>query len=293
MGLRSVTAGHLKTTSFRLLAMSIDFRNKLCVITGASSGIGRQFAVELHARGANLLVVARRADLLEQLKSELEGKRENSVQILAADLAKESGPASLESVREAVIRERPFLLINNAGFGSFGFLEQCDLEQERRMVRLNVEALLVLTHAALPAMKESRAGGIIQLSSIAGWQPLPTMATYAATKAFELSLSLALRDELRAFGVRMLAVCPGPVETEFSGVARMPGTMAGGARDQVEQVVADCLKAFDQGRGVVFPGSRGWWLGFAIQFVPLAIRTRLVGWQLRKVLEQAQKISSR
>src|SRR5512144_962182 len=181
------------------------------LVTGASSGIGEQFARQLAERGYDLVLVARRADRLQKLAGELPV----TSHVLACDLGREAGtlPGQVEELGVAVD-----LLVNNAGFGLRGPFLDSDAERDAEMVRVNCEAIVVLTRAFLPAMVERGRGGVITVASTAGMQPLPYESVYAATKAFALNFSDALHAELRDSGVRVLAVNPGPVPTEWQQV---------------------------------------------------------------------------
>ena len=219
------------------------------LVTGASSGIGEAFARALAERGYDLVLVARRADRLDRLAGELPG----SGHVVPCDLAAE---ASELPARIAELGAEVDLLVNNAGFGTAGrFLEQ-DPEREAEEIRVNCEAIVRLTHAFLPAMVERGRGGVITVASTAGMQPLPYEAVYSASKAFALSFSDALSEELRGTGVRILAVNPGPVPTEWQEVAGyadprdfpVPGAIP------PERVVEEALHAYDKGRRSVIPG---------------------------------------
>ena len=182
------------------------------LVTGASSGIGEQFAHQLAARGHALVLVARRAERLERLAAELP----TDAHVIPCDLAADA--ASLPE-RVAELGVEVELLVNNAGFGTAGpFVEQ-DPGRDAEQVRLNCEAIVTLTHAFLPSMVERGRGGIINVASTAGMQPIPYESVYAATKAFAISFTDALHTELRGSGVRVLAVNPGPVPTEWQQVA--------------------------------------------------------------------------
>lgn len=264
--------------------MNFDGMNAL--VTGASSGIGAEFARQLHARGAAVTLVARRRDLLDRLAADLESKRSGSTAVHALDLAEEPGIVELCRIIRST---RVDILVNNAGRGSFGYFETLDLADEARMVSLNINATLSAAHAVIPQLKERRAGAIIAISSIAGFQPLPYMATYAATKAFNLTHAMSLRHELKEFGVRVLAVCPGPTDTEFAGVARVPGQWTGVRRDTVQDVVRDSIRALEKDRGMVVPGWRGRLLGVAARLLPLDWTTRITGKAMKGSLRALEK----
>lgn len=242
------------------------------LITGASSGIGAEFARQLHSAGANLVLVARRADRLAEIAERLNAKRPNSVEVVVADLA---NSAELDRVADLIRNSRIDILINNAGKGSFGPYESLDLRHELELVRLNINATITLAHAVIPQLKKRRAGAIVVVSSIAAFQPLPYMATYAATKAFNYTHSHGLRAELRPYGVNVLAVCPGPTATEFGGVARVPGEMTNLRRDSTEMVVEKSIAAIQSGRGTVIPGLRSWIVAQFSRCVPVTLSTAI------------------
>jgi short-subunit dehydrogenase len=189
----------------------------LAVVTGASAGIGAALARELSRRGRPVLAVARRADRLTALAAEARAAGHADIHPLALDLAAEG---SAERVRDAA-REHggAAWLVNNAGFGAYGRFERLDARRLGEMVRVNCEALVVLTHALLPDLRASGDGVVLNVASAAAFQPTPFMSVYGATKAFVLSFTEGLAEELRPAGVLVAAFCPGPVATEFGAVA--------------------------------------------------------------------------
>ncbi|HEY6236260.1 MAG TPA: SDR family oxidoreductase, partial [Candidatus Elarobacter sp.] len=184
------------------------------LITGASSGIGEAFARALAARGEDLVLVARSAERLEALAAELSAKHGVRAHVLPADL---SDPKAVDAlVAELTARGLTVTtLINNAGFGTHGEFASLDAARERDEVIVNVLAPVQLTHALLPAMVARKSGAIVNVGSTASFQPVPYMAVYGATKAFLLSFSEALAEEVRAHGVRVVALCPGQTDTAF------------------------------------------------------------------------------
>lgn len=226
----------------------------VALITGASAGIGRAFAEALADRGYDLVVVARDAARLEELGEMLKTKHSTSVEVLPADLTADEG---LMLVEDRLKREdAPIdLLVNNAGFGTAGRFHEISIDKEIRMVDLNISALVRLTHAALDRMVARGCGGIINVSSVAAFQPAPGNATYSATKAFVSSFTQAVHEEVRARGVRIMAVNPGFTRTEFQQRAGMEAEKVPGFMwQQPEDVVAVALKAFDNRRAVIIPG---------------------------------------
>ncbi len=238
------------------------------LITGASSGIGEEFARQLSERGYETILVARRKDRMEKLASELQTKAE----VIECDLGKDA--ASLPGKVKADVD----LLINNAGFGLRGRFWETDAERLAEMVRLNCEAVVVLTRAFLPAMIERGRGGVITIASSAGMQPLPYEATYAASKAFALNLTDALHMELKGTGVKALAVNPGPVPTEWQAVAGTPGgEVPPGIPGVIEapQVVSEALDAYDKGQRSLLPGTRFRWFMRASSVGPRGVALRV------------------
>ena len=227
-------------------------RPSRALITGASSGIGECFSRRLAAGGTDVVLVARRADRLEALAQDLRGLGV-SVEVLAADLEGDEGRA--EVAERLATTEAPVdLLVNNAGFGTSGAFVEQPIERQLAMVELNVVALVRLTHAALGAMVERGDGAIVNVASLAAFQPLAKSAVYAAGKAFVLSFTEAVAHESRGSGVRFQALCPGFTRTDFHSVndydvSRLPGFVW----QSVEQVVDTSLGALG-GRVVVVPG---------------------------------------
>lgn len=256
----------------------MNLQGSFAFISGASGGIGLEFARQLHRLGVSVALCARREEPMQRAVAELNSLRTGSASYLVADLTRDEG---ISKAVQFIRAHRIDVLVNNAGRGSFGEFEELPLEEELNLVQLNIVATLRLAHAAIPQMKARGTGALVSVSSIAAFQPLPFMATYAATKAFNFSHSLALRRELAPFGVRVLTVCPGPTETEFFGVARVPGTVTGGRRDRVEDVVAQSIRALRANRPYVVTGLRSKMLALASRISPLEIST----WAVRKMLE--------
>lgn len=261
------------------------FRRAL--VTGASSGIGEEFAKQLHNRNYSVVLVARRVERLLQLAQQLNQQRPDSALVLQADLLLEDGCKRVENY---IRTNEVHLLVNNAGRGSFGYFEEIALQSELEMVQLNINATLRLASAVIPQMKQRRNGAIVSVSSVAGFQPLPYMATYAATKAFNLQHSLALREELRPFGVKVLVVCPGPTATEFGGVARVPGEFTNLKRDDVRAVVAQSINALFANSGFVVPCFRSWCMSLASRFLPRLLSTKLARYALSGALKASRQL---
>jgi uncharacterized protein len=223
------------------------------LVTGASSGLGAEFARRLAERGHDVTVVARRVDRLEQLREEIIARHPVRVTVLAADLETQAGRNSVASLLR---KQSPWILVNNAGFATRGALSNLDAARERAEVLVNVVAVQQFTRDVLPGLLEAGTGGIINLASTAAFQPLPFMATYAATKAFVLHFTEALAEEVRGSGVRVMALCPGPVRTEFDTVAGTQDYMrvAAPMTMDADRCVRTALRAFDRGSAVCVPG---------------------------------------
>lgn len=243
---------------------------KVALITGASSGIGAAFAEALAGAGLDLILVARSEDKLRALAKQLHELHARRVEVVTADLGLAGAAQKVHTASEALGMPVD-LLVNNAGFGTAGTFIKQDAERERQEVLLNAAAVVDMTHAFLPAMVERKRGGIINVASVASFQPLPYMAVYAATKAFVLSFSQAVRGEVRSKGVRVLALCPGPVDTPFfeaTGNAKLRSTVPKATLMSADDVVKDALRAFKAGRSVVVPGIANKLLTSSVRFVP-------------------------
>ena len=227
------------------------------VVTGASSGIGEQLARRLAARGHGLTLVARRAERLEVLADELRVDCGVEVEVAPADL---TDPAERAALAER-LRAGPRILAglcNNAGFGSYGHFHELPAAREHEMVELNVVALHELTAAAIRAMLPHAEGAILNLASIAAFQPLPGMATYAATKAFVQSFSEAVHAELAGTGISVTALSPGPSPTEFgdrAGVGIFPRVAVTPTTVSPEAIAEAGVRGMERGRRTVIPGA--------------------------------------
>jgi short-subunit dehydrogenase len=229
------------------------------LVTGASAGIGREFARQLGGRAAKLVLVARRRERLEELRAELLGRHPNlQVEIRPADL---SQSVAIDALISWATTQEPALdlLINNAGLGDLGAFATADPERVDAMMQVNMVALTRLTRALLPAMIVQKRGAILNVSSSASFLPIPNFAVYAATKAYVTSFSEALRSELHGTGISVTALCPGPVRTEFMGIARRSpdggGTAPELAHVPVEEVASAALRGLERNRPIVIPGA--------------------------------------
>jgi short-subunit dehydrogenase len=235
------------------------FHGCTALITGASSGLGVEFARQIAPRARALVLTARRQDRLEQLKTELTRSHPNlSVYCYALDL---SDPDALERFIRWLSDEgiRVSFLVNNAGLGDHGLFQASEWPKVQSMLDVNINALTRLTHALLPELRTFTDGAILNVSSSASFLPVPQLAVYAATKAYVTSFSEALRAELRGTGVSVTALCPGPVDTEFGNVANSGHTGPGFSaleflKVAAEQVVQEALMGVERDRARVIPG---------------------------------------
>jgi short-subunit dehydrogenase len=237
-------------------------KNCTALITGASAGLGAEFARQLAPIASRLILVGRRADRLTALAAELQASRSDlRIDTIAADLSQSS---ERERLAVQIIREEiPLnLLVNNAGLGDLGTFDDADWSRLAPVLDVNIVALTHLTHLLLPMLRSQRPSGILNVSSVAGFYPLPEMAVYAATKAYVTSFSEALRMELAPAGITVTALCPGPVPTEFFEVASRNGEMIR-AMDRShpalatspERVVGDALRGLMADKPGVIPNS--------------------------------------
>jgi hypothetical protein len=252
-----------------------DYSGSTALVTGASKGLGAAFAEALAARGMNLVLVARSTGELNALSTRLYAKYKVQRTVLSIDLA---DPSSPQTIAEELERRgiEVDLLVNNAGFGLNGAFLSHDPKQKQAEIEVNVQALVALTHLFGKAMASRGKGGIINVASNASFQPVPYMATYAATKAFVLHFSEAIRHELAERGVQVMATCPGPTATSFfegTSTQLSPKDM-----DDAESVVKKTLEAFDQERGVAYPGRMSVRLtSWLPRLLPRALVARIAG----------------
>lgn len=244
----------------------MDYKNKTAVVTGASSGLGLEYARELAARGSNLVLVARRKEALDELATELEKAHKVTVATIALDL---STPTSAKELMAELnkLKLEPQILINNAGFGTSGRFTKEDAEKVREEIQLNVGTLVEITHAVLPAMIAAKSGAIVNIASTAAYQPVPGMAVYAATKAFVLSFTSAVWAETKNTGVRVLAVSPGATATEFFNVA---GAKPSGGLAPISDVITATFEALDAAKSSpsVIVGGRNTVMATLSKFMP-------------------------
>jgi uncharacterized protein len=239
---------------------------KVALVTGASAGLGVEFARQLSKRGHRLVLAARRKDRLDKLAKELGNAR-----AVAIDLSKANATAKLMADIEAA-GEQVEILVNNAGFGLIGRFAELDAKRLRQMIDLNVGTLTDLCRAVAPQMIKRKSGAILNVASTAAFQPGPQMAVYFATKAYVLSLSEALHEELKPHGVHVTCLCPGPTRTEFGEVAGFGGN---GLFDRLAmespEVVESGLAALDRNRAVIVTGLMNKISAASTRFAPRSI----------------------
>jgi short-subunit dehydrogenase len=223
------------------------------LVTGASSGIGEEFARQLAKKGYDLVLVARRGDRLENLAAEFSQAHGTISEVVQADLATTEGVISVEKRLEQGDID---LVVNNAGFATRGKFPALPIHRELEELDVNIKALVRLTHAALGPMVERKRGAVINVGSTGSFQPVPYMSTYAATKAFVLHFSEGIHEEVKKQGVTVTCLCPGYVMTEFQQVAGLDQEkLPNRGRVPIQQVVAAALKGAAAGRAIVIPGT--------------------------------------
>lgn len=251
--------------------------NKWALVTGASSGIGEEFAKELSKRGMNLILAARREDEMKKLADELAKRDGTKSLIVPIDLTESDAPKRLfEKVKAEGISVD--LLINNAGFGFVGKISETEPERMVKMIQLNISALTELTYLFLPGMLERQSGSIMNIASVAAFQPIAYMPVYSASKSFVLHFSEALFAEARDKNVHVMALCPGTTRTEFFDVAgTKQGWLERNRSQSVGEVVAAGLKALRKKKLYIVPGWINYLLALAVRigdrkFVVLSTR---------------------
>jgi short-subunit dehydrogenase len=253
--------------------MKIDGCNAL--ITGASAGIGREFARQLAPRARTLLLTARREQRLNELRDELRNRNAHlNIHVHVADLCHKT---QIDDLIASLERDKINIdfLINNAGLGDYGSFATSDPQRDDRILEVNIIAPTLLTRRLLPKMIARKRGAILNVSSSAGFLPIPGMAVYAATKAYMTSFSEALRAELRGTGVTVAALCPGPVHTEFGDVAKRAGGQPERGPEFVyvstQKTVRDALATVEAGKALVIPGLAMKLGMFLVRITPMSI----------------------
>ncbi len=249
----------------------------VALVTGASAGIGRSFALALADRGHDLVLVARDTARLEALAKELTDGNGAGAEVLTADLSDRTQLAAVEA--RCAQAERPVeLLVNSAGFATMGRFAGLPLDREDQEIRLNVLALVRLTHAALPGMLGRGRGGVINVASLAAYQPTPLNATYGATKAYVSSFSQAVHEELGGTGVKCMVLCPGFTRTEFQDRAGIDSTdVPSFLWQDATTVVQHALRAYDAGRAVCVPGPLNAATAAFAAVMPSGVTRRVAG----------------
>jgi uncharacterized protein len=237
-------------------------------ITGASSGIGTELARGLARRGYPLVLVARRRERLIELADELQKDHGVRVDVLSLDLADDAARAELS---DRVRRDQVAGLCNSAGFGTSGPFHKLPIEREREEVVLNALALMELTHAALPGMVDRGTGAVLNIASVAGFQPLPGMAVYSGTKAFVQTFSEAVHEELHGTGVSCTVLCPGPVPTEWADIADAQQWSVGIAQVSPADVAQAAIHGMLEGKRSVVPGLVPKVIGIGGRFTPRTV----------------------
>ena len=246
------------------------------LITGASSGIGRAFAHLFARDGYALVLVARRASVLDELAGELQQAHGAHVRVMPIDLADPAAPMRLVADLHAA-GITVDVLVNNAGFGMQGTFAALPAERQLQMIHLNVTALAALTRLLLPGMLERARGGVLNVGSTAGFQPGPYMAVYYATKAFVVSFSEALADELSGSGLRISCLAPGPTATAFAAHAgAAESRLFQGDTMSVDEVARIGYEGWQKGKSLVIAGARNRWRAFAVRLAPRAYVRKVV-----------------
>ena len=253
--------------------MISEWKGKWALVTGASAGIGVALAEELAAGGTHLVLTARRLDRLQEVEERLRKRHAVQTQVFAADLAQRDAPARIyEFCKDKGLRID--LLINNAGFGQYGEVPQVETQRLLDMVEVNCTAVVHLARLFLPDMVARRAGDILILASTAAFQAVPYISTYAATKAFDLYFAEGLAEEMKPYGIRVCALCPGSTESEFHTVA---GQEQFTARNQepADKVARTGLEALAAGKSYVISGLGNYLGAHSQRLVPRRVVTRV------------------
>ncbi|MFZ3214603.1 MAG: SDR family oxidoreductase [Candidatus Acidiferrales bacterium] len=256
-----------------------EWRGKWALITGASAGIGLELAKLLAAGGANLVLTARRTDRLQKLAQDLSAQHGVKVEIFSADLTRPEAPGEIYAFTANTQIEVEFL-INNAGFGAYGYVHEIPVGKMLEMIQVNCSAVVQLTRLYLPAMVQRKHGDVMIVASLAGFQPLPFSSCYAATKAFDLLLAEGIAEEVRPLGVRVCALCPGSTVTEFQSVAKQPDRPFRNA-ETAEKVARVGLEAQAAGKPYVISGFINRLMKESQRLAPRSLVTRTAAKMMR------------
>lgn len=250
--------------------------SQTALITGASSGIGLELAKQFAQVGDSLVLVARSETKLQQLKNEFTDKYSIHVDVVVADLAESN--AAEKILQELKQRKLVIdILVNNAGFGELGLFHEIETQRQLKMIRLNVEAVVHLTRLLLPEMIKRNGGAILNVGSVAGFQPGPNMAVYYATKAFVLSFSEAIHEELLGSGIKVVCLAPGATKTGFGDDSGMNKTRIFKSNLMTAEVVArQAMKAISTNQAIVIPGWKNWLVAASSRFVPRSWTRKIV-----------------
>jgi uncharacterized protein len=250
-----------------------EWAGNWALVTGASAGIGQALAEELAQGGTNLVLTARRKERLESLAEQLQATYKIKAAILAADLAQSSAPEAIFEFTQARGLEID-LLVNNAGFGQYGEFHAVERQRLLEMVQVNCAAVVHLTRLYLPAMVAKRRGDVLIVASTASFQAVPYISTYAATKAFDLYLAEALAEEMKPYGIRVCALCPGTTASEFHEVAGHPDRSKG-PQQSAETVARNGLEALAAGKSYVISGLGNYFGAHIQRLVPRRLVTKV------------------
>ncbi len=255
-----------------------DIKGKIALITGASSGIGREFALQLAERGANLVVVSRNEQKMQDIVGDIREKHGMScnIEIIVMDLSTPESPRNLFDLTEKK-KIRVDFLVNNAGFGKWKPFETEKYETIMQMNQLNMVTLASLTHLYIPAMLERKNGGILNVASTAALQPVPYMADYAATKAFVLNFTLALWQEYKDSGINITVLCPGFTKTKFQETADLPDRIVKKWKELTPDVVVkEAIEGWMKGEPMIIPNAQKDFLQLQLsKFVPLKMKLQM------------------
>ena len=255
------------------MANILDFKGRWALVTGASAGIGVALARELAGHGAKLILTARRKERLESLAAEFAAQGVET-RIVVADLNDPAAPQQIYDATEGAGLTVD-ILINNAGLGQYGAFFSSQPEQEFSMVRVNCEAVVRLSRLFVPRMVERRRGWVLVVASTASFQPLPYLATYAATKVFDRFFALGLAEEVVQYGINVTALCPGTTESEFFEVARA-GAFRTRKLQSADEVARLAIAALVRGQRTILPKWSGRFTAFLVRFLPIGLITHVV-----------------
>jgi len=259
--------------------MISEWKEKWALVTGASAGIGKALAEELALGGVNLVLTARRQDRLESLAQTLRSKHQIQTEVFVADLTGAEAPGQLFEFTQGKGLEIG-LLVNNAGFGQYGEFHKVDPNRLLEMVQVNCAAVLHLSRLYLPGMVAKRSGYVLIVASTASFQAVPYISTYAATKVFDLFLAEGLAEEMKPYGVRVCALCPGTTTSEFHELAGHPSESKG--REQSAQIVArNGLEALAAGKSYVISGLGNYLGAHSQRIVPRRMVTQIAAKMFR------------